>query len=115
MTHVTATKARKNFFQLLEQVNHPGQSVRISLRDDVDVVMMSAEEYDGWIETLDIMSDSELVKDIREGMEDFAAGRYISLDDLKQKYLPTHNHDLPGSTLRKSRKAFRRTPSKKAD
>lgn len=29
------------------------------------VVMMSAEEFDGWMETFDIMSDKELVASIK--------------------------------------------------
>ncbi|MEK7591142.1 MAG: type II toxin-antitoxin system Phd/YefM family antitoxin [Patescibacteria group bacterium] len=83
---VSATQARKQWFKLLTEAGVHGAHIRITLGDKPPVIMMSEEELEGWLETLEIMSDPELVKGIREGERDIAAGRVISLDALKKKY-----------------------------
>ena len=82
---VTATEARKNFFQLIKIAGKPGSNVTITLEGEVPVVMMSADEFEGWMETLEIMSDPQLVQDIKEGMEDVKAGRVIPWETVKKQ------------------------------
>jgi antitoxin YefM len=67
---VSATEARKNFFQLLKFAATPGANVTVTLTGAAPVVIMSQEEFDGWQETLEIMSDPQLMKDIREGLKE---------------------------------------------
>jgi prevent-host-death family protein len=67
---VSATHARKNFFQLLKLAAKPGSSITITLEGTGPIVMMSQEEFEGWQETLDIMSDPELMSDIHEGTKE---------------------------------------------
>ena len=38
-------------------------------------VLMSVEEYEGWIETLELVSDPAAVAGIRQGLADLKAGR----------------------------------------
>jgi prevent-host-death family protein len=83
--YVTATKARKMFFRLLDEAKTPGVPVTITVDGLPKVVMMSAEEYEGWLETLEIMSDPDLVAAIREGMEDIKKGRTISYSQLRKE------------------------------
>ncbi len=40
------------------------------------------EEIDSFIETLEILEDKELLKDIEEGIRDVKNGNIISFDDL---------------------------------
>ncbi len=40
------------------------------------------EEIDSFIETLEILEDEELAKDIEEAMRDIEGGNVISFDDL---------------------------------
>lgn len=65
--NITATAARQDFFKLLEKAGKPGMSVTITREGHPPVVVMSAEEYEGWQETLEILSDSTLVRAIRIG------------------------------------------------
>lgn len=72
---VTATQARKDFFKLLRKAKIPGHFVRISLQGAKDdVIMMSADEWDGWMETLEIMSDPKLVRELRKADKELKAG-----------------------------------------
>lgn len=62
----TATEARKQFYKLLRAASQPGKRITITLEGQDPVVLMSQDDLEGWLETLEIMSDPQLVKDIRE-------------------------------------------------
>ena len=82
--YMTATQARKMFFKMLKIASKPGSAVTIIHQGQPTVTMMSTEELDGWMETMDIMSDPQLMKDIREGADDAKAGRVIQFEDIKK-------------------------------
>lgn len=82
---VSATQARKEFFKLMKFAGTPGASVIITLEDNPPVVMMSQSEFEGWMETMEIMSDPELMKDIKEGMKEMKAGKGIPLEEVMRK------------------------------
>ena len=82
---VTATQARKQFFQLLDLAEKPGSAITITREGHQPITMMSADEFEGWMETLEIMSDPELVAAIEEGMEDIRQGRVVPLSALTLK------------------------------
>lgn len=75
-----ATKAREQFFDLIEQAGHPGTVINIRHRDLPDVVMMSLDEFEGWQETMAIMADPQLVADIKAAE---AETETITLDELE--------------------------------
>lgn len=70
MKSVSATNARRQLFDLIEQAGKPGSFVSITHRDLPNVVLMSLDEFEGWVETMEIMSDPQLIKDIQEGVKD---------------------------------------------
>lgn len=81
-TTKSATEVRKDFFDILDQVEHSGVPYTITKAGKPVVVMMSAEEYESWQETLDIMSDPELVKGIEEGLDDLKHGRTYTYEEV---------------------------------
>ena len=44
------------------------------------------EEIDSFIETLEILEDEELLKDIEEGIKDVEEGNVISFDNLLKEF-----------------------------
>lgn len=84
---ISATHARQQFFKLLEQAAKPGHNVTVTMEGEPRVVLMSVEEYEGWVETLEIMSDPELMQQIREGIADMKAGRVHTLEEVKRELL----------------------------
>ena len=78
--HITATQARKQFFMLLNLAGKPGHAVTISLEGKPNVVMMSQEEFEGWMETLEIMSDKKLMQNIRKGTREMRQKKGIPLE-----------------------------------
>lgn len=61
---IPANEARTNFYQILDEVSTGLRQFTISHRNKPNVVIMSAEEFEGWQETLEIMADKKLVKNI---------------------------------------------------
>ena len=84
-TTLSATEVRNNFFEILDEVEQTNVPYTITRAGKPKAVIMNAEEYESWVETLDIMSNPELVKGIEEGKKDLREGRYITLDELMKE------------------------------
>ena len=50
-----------------------------------ETITVPKDKYDNMKETLDILSDPKLLKDIREGIEDIRKGKTVSLDKYLKK------------------------------
>jgi len=81
---VAAAKVGKNIIELLQKIQMPGGSVVITEDGHPKGVLMSFDEFEGWKETLDIMSDPEEVAAIRESLQEIARGEVISFDELQK-------------------------------
>ena len=84
MTTVSATNARNNFYELLEEAAS-GKKIAITNKGETKAVLISPQELASWEATLDVMSDPDLVKGIRKGMEDIKKGRVVSWEEVKRK------------------------------
>lgn len=82
---VSATQARKQFFKLLKEASKPGANVRITFKGHPPLMLLSEEEFEGWMETLEIMSDPKLVKDIHDGIREMQAGKGIPWEKVKRE------------------------------
>ena len=71
MNHISetipASKAKTYFSQLLRRMKEQHESFAITQRGKVEGVLLGIEEYESLIETLEILSDRELVKSIEKG------------------------------------------------
>jgi PHD/YefM family antitoxin component YafN of YafNO toxin-antitoxin module len=47
-----------------------------------EAVMISIEEYESWVETLELMSNPDAVRGVREGLADLKAGRTRSFEEV---------------------------------
>ncbi|MFH1855105.1 MAG: type II toxin-antitoxin system Phd/YefM family antitoxin [bacterium] len=107
-TTLSATEARQDFFNILNKVEKTSIPFTITINGAPKVVIMNAEEYEGWLETMDIMSNPELVKGIEQGKKDLREGRYITLDEFMAKNKLTVVRDKSGEytvvSTKKSRK-----------
>lgn len=66
---IPASQARSNFYQILDEAEEKLRQFTITLRGKTKAVIMSAEEYASWQETLEITSDKKLVQSIKKGLE----------------------------------------------
>lgn len=72
---MTATQARKNFFALIAASQKPGFAVTITHEGLPKVVMMSFEEFEGWMETMDILSDPKEAAAVRAAFKEYKSGK----------------------------------------
>lgn len=83
---ISASEARQRLFPLLEQVNTDHQPVRITSRAG-DAVLMSADDYDSWQETVYLLRSPENAKRLMEAVaRDKARDSMVtsSVDELRE-------------------------------
>ncbi len=104
MTTVSATQARANLYDLIDQVALSGKRVGITKKGESKVVLISQEDLDSLEATLDVMSDPELMKAIRQGDEDIKAGRVRDWEEIKTELGLDSKGDVSSKTKQSSRK-----------
>jgi len=64
-----ANVARANFYQMLDEAGEDMRQFTIVPRSKPPIIVMSVAEFEGWQETIDIMSDKKLVASIKRGLK----------------------------------------------
>jgi antitoxin YefM len=100
MTTISVTEARKNLYELVDEVASSGKRVGITNKGETKAVLVSAEEVASWEATIDVMSDPKLMESIRKGDEDIKAGRVIPWEDVKKEL----GLDVPDKVIKSSQK-----------
>lgn len=77
MTTVTLSEAKTHLARLLAEVERLGEGVAITRSGKPAAVLVSVEEYEGLLETLDILGDETLMAALRRGLRDAEAGRIV--------------------------------------
>jgi len=83
---ISASEARQRLFPLLEQVNTDHQPVRITSKAG-DAVLMSADDYDSWQETVYLLRSPENARRLVEAVSRDKAGQpglMKSVDELRE-------------------------------
>ena len=80
------SEARKKIFKIAMEVQKPATHYTLTENGRPKAVMMSAEEFESWQETLEVIQDfPDLEKDVRGLERDIKSGaykKYITLEDL---------------------------------
>ena len=79
---ISASKARSNFYTLLEEVAKKLKRFTITRRGEAQVVMMHPDEVASWEETMEILSDRKLMADIKKSEIERKTGKVISEEKL---------------------------------
>ena len=85
MTTISATQARAHLYDLIDQVALSGKRIGITEKGETNVVLISQDDLDSLEATLDVMSDPELMDQIRESDKDIEAGRVHDWEDVKRE------------------------------
>jgi len=83
---ISASEARQRLFPLLEQVNTDHKPVRISSKAG-DAVLMSADDYDSWQETVYLLRSPENARRLMGAVLRDKAGSDVhtaSIDQLQE-------------------------------
>lgn len=82
---ITITEGRKKLFKIVDEVQKPNTYYEFTVEGKPRVVMMSREEFDSIMETMEILSDPKIVKDLEEAEKDYKKGNYISWEEAKKQ------------------------------
>ncbi len=117
-TTLPISEARKKIFELAEEVQKPGQYYVLTEKGRAKAVLLSADEFASWQETLEVMKDfPELKFDIQQAEADFQTGKFTTLAGLlarqgfvlaekeKKTYAASRHHSQKGRTGTRKRKA----------
>ncbi|MFF1697089.1 type II toxin-antitoxin system Phd/YefM family antitoxin [Streptomyces sp. NPDC058257] len=76
---ISASEARKDLFALIKRVNDDHTPVRISSKSG-DAVMMSAEDYDSWQETVYLLRSPANAQNLMEAVARDRAGAAVATE-----------------------------------
>lgn len=68
MLNINITNFRKNLFSMIEQTIRFNEPINISTKSG-NAVILSEEDYNGMIETLNLLSDPEMKKKLLTGRD----------------------------------------------
>ncbi len=72
---IPVSGARQTLPELVSRLQTLMDRVIITRNGKPTAVMMGYEEYESWVETLELLSRPESIRGIHEGVEDLKAGR----------------------------------------
>jgi antitoxin YefM len=81
MATLTATDARKNLFELLKGASRRHEIYRIRHKDG-DAVLMSQDEFESLIETLELLSSPGFRRDFERSKKQAAKGDTLSFAEV---------------------------------
>jgi len=57
----------------------------LTIKSDKPMVLIPVEEYDSLRETIEILSNPALIRDIKRGLKDIEEGRTVKLSELRRR------------------------------
>lgn len=89
-TTLPISEARKKIFKISDEVQKPGMYYTLTEKGRPKAVIMSAEEFESWQETLEVMREfPDLKKDVEKAERDFKSGaykKYPTLEEILTEY-----------------------------
>lgn len=82
MTLVPLAEARANLSKLVDEAMTTHERIEVSKNGRRAAVILGADDYDSLLETLDILSDRDLMDSVRQGQADAERGEVHSLEEV---------------------------------
>lgn len=80
------SEARKRIFELADEVQKPGFHYTFTEKGRPKAVLMSAEEFESWQETVEVMHEiPDLKRRVKQAEAEYKRGEFITLEALMAK------------------------------
>ena len=76
------TTVKKNLKRLVDQVHEEQEPLVITRDGQAAAMLISVEEYEGWLETIDILKDPKILKEIKKAEKDFKKGHFYTHEEV---------------------------------
>lgn len=80
METITTTQARKTLFQIIDRAVQGHEVFRVRHREG-EAVILSGEDYENLVETLELLSAPGFLAGLKEAEADVVEGQTVSLDE----------------------------------
>ena len=84
---VPVSEARSRLTQLANELADSQESVTITSRGKPMLAMIGYELYESIMETLEIMSDPDLMAQLRKSLEEARSGEVIDIDEVERELI----------------------------
>ncbi|HEY7051668.1 MAG TPA: type II toxin-antitoxin system Phd/YefM family antitoxin [Mycobacterium sp.] len=85
MTTLPLAEVRANLSKLVDEAVRTHQRIEVTRQGRRAAVILGADDYDSIMETLDILSDQELMREVREAKAEVEAGKVYTLDEVNEE------------------------------
>ncbi len=85
MKSITTTEAKKRLLELVRDADESFERYLITRNGEPKAVLMSVDDYEGWIETLELSSSKEAMTEIRKARKELDAGKGVSFEKILEK------------------------------
>lgn len=85
MRSINVTEAKKKLLEIIREADESFERYCIMRNGEPKAILMSADDYLGWIETLEILSSKQAVKEIRQARKEADAGKVIPFEKILEK------------------------------
>ncbi len=82
---IPISQAREELTAIVDNAKRKSERYDITVNGVRTAVLMSADEYDAWEETNEILSDKKLMKSIRQGEKEIAEGKGIPWEEVEKE------------------------------
>jgi len=80
--YVPITKAKNDLLELIRQVEKEDSTIAVTKNGVPAAVIVSMDRFEGLLETLDILSDEEIVRSLRRSIRQARAGKWVRYEEV---------------------------------
>ena len=84
MTNISLKNLRPNLPKIVEGIDKKFDRVTVTKRGKPVVMMLSVEDYESMVETMNILSDKSGLARIKEGLKQAKTGQTVSLEYFRK-------------------------------
>ena len=80
-TYVPITQAKAKLLDMVRQLHDTNDTIAITKNGVPEAVLLSMKKFTGLLETIDVLADLAMMKQIQASSQDVKAGDLIDLDE----------------------------------
>ena len=82
MTTLSVTEAKAHFLEMIRDSDQRLERFVITKQGKPAAVIMNADEFEGWIETLELISSKKTLKELRSAKKEIEQGKVKSFKEV---------------------------------
>jgi len=80
--YIPITKAKSKLLDIIRKIEISDDTVAITKNGIPEAVLLSINKFEGLVETLEILSDENVMKSIRKSIKEAGRGKWIDFDEV---------------------------------